>query len=107
MARPERLELPTYWFEASRSIRLSYGRARLKDRSDCSTARSKGERVVVRHLFQIEPSLDGHPTDHGHELDFLIVNRQGQGIFCEAEHQESADYLGYSGPNLCFTFRRQ
>ena len=27
MARPERLELPTYWFEASRSIQLSYGRA--------------------------------------------------------------------------------
>ena len=27
LARPERLELPTYWFEASRSIRLSYGRA--------------------------------------------------------------------------------
>jgi adenylate cyclase, class 2 len=26
LARPERLELPTYWFEASRSIRLSYGR---------------------------------------------------------------------------------
>src|SRR5215469_14627561 len=29
MARPERLELPTYWFEASRSIRLSYGRVDL------------------------------------------------------------------------------
>ena len=26
LARPERLELPTYWFEASRSIHLSYGR---------------------------------------------------------------------------------
>ena len=26
--RPERLELPTYWFEASRSIQLSYGRAK-------------------------------------------------------------------------------
>jgi len=26
LARPERLELPTYWFEASRSIQLSYGR---------------------------------------------------------------------------------
>lgn len=25
--RPERLELPAYWFEASRSIQLSYGRA--------------------------------------------------------------------------------
>jgi hypothetical protein len=29
LARPERLELPTCWFEARRSIRLSYGRARL------------------------------------------------------------------------------
>ena len=28
VVRPERLELPTYWFEASRSIQLSYGRAR-------------------------------------------------------------------------------
>jgi hypothetical protein len=27
VVRPERLELPTYWFEASRSIQLSYGRA--------------------------------------------------------------------------------
>ena len=27
MARPERLELPTLWFEARRSIQLSYGRA--------------------------------------------------------------------------------
>ena len=26
MVRPERLELPAYWFEASRSIQLSYGR---------------------------------------------------------------------------------
>ncbi len=31
MARPERLELPTYWFVASRSIQLSYGRACSKD----------------------------------------------------------------------------
>src|SRR6056297_2746457 len=27
MARPERFELPTNWFEASYSIQLSYGRA--------------------------------------------------------------------------------
>src|SRR5262245_44966975 len=32
LARPERLELPTYWFEASRSIHLSYGRAPLQCR---------------------------------------------------------------------------
>jgi hypothetical protein len=29
MVRPERFELPTYWFVASRSIQLSYGRARM------------------------------------------------------------------------------
>src|ERR1051325_10841723 len=29
LARPERFELPTYWFEASRSIHLSYGRVEL------------------------------------------------------------------------------
>ncbi len=28
LVRPERFELPTYWFEASCSIRLSYGRMR-------------------------------------------------------------------------------
>ena len=27
MVRPEGLEPPAYWFEASRSIQLSYGRA--------------------------------------------------------------------------------
>ena len=26
MARPERVELPTFWFVARRSIQLSYGR---------------------------------------------------------------------------------
>jgi hypothetical protein len=27
VARPERVELPTFWFVAKRSIQLSYGRA--------------------------------------------------------------------------------
>jgi hypothetical protein len=30
VARPERFELPTNWFEASYSIQLSYGRAKAK-----------------------------------------------------------------------------
>ena len=29
LVRPERVELPTYWFVASRSIQLSYGRTRV------------------------------------------------------------------------------
>ena len=32
MARPERVELPTFWFVARRSIQLSYGRAEVQMR---------------------------------------------------------------------------
>ena len=43
MARPERFELPTTWFEARYSIQLSYGRivcyfVRQLVPSDCSSA---------------------------------------------------------------------
>ena len=34
LARPERFELPTNWFEASYSIQLSYGRVRRRDYID-------------------------------------------------------------------------
>ena len=35
MARPERFELPTLWFEARCSIQLSYGRAGEEDTPRC------------------------------------------------------------------------
>ena len=41
MVRPEGLEPPAYWFEASRSIQLSYGRV---EESDYSNARDAAER---------------------------------------------------------------
>ena len=37
VARPEGLEPPAYWFEASRSIQLSYGRVKALDRPQDST----------------------------------------------------------------------
>jgi hypothetical protein len=36
LVRPERLELPAYWFEASRSIQLSYGRTLLAGKHEFS-----------------------------------------------------------------------
>ena len=36
MVRPERFELPTYWFVASRSIQLSYGRIRKAGHFQCN-----------------------------------------------------------------------
>jgi hypothetical protein len=47
MARPERFELPTYWFEASRSIQLSYGRAKcVWSRQSYSTCKASSRQVT-------------------------------------------------------------
>src|SRR5713226_3737396 len=43
LVRPERLELPAYWFEASRSIQLSYGRTTV-----IIQARSTRKRLMTR-----------------------------------------------------------
>ena len=46
LARPEGLEPPAYWFEASRSIRLSYGRVELIVAFPPPGARSPGAGLV-------------------------------------------------------------
>jgi hypothetical protein len=57
VARPEGLEPPAYWFEASRSIRLSYGR----DRGHHTMARmircanDPRSTAFLRHLRQANP----------------------------------------------------
>src|SRR5271168_773795 len=38
LVRPEGLEPPAYWFEANRSIQLSYGRTARTNRFDCNRA---------------------------------------------------------------------
>ena len=47
LVRPERLELPTYWFEASRSIQLSYGRA-IRDSSKPYSSATTGLRGLPK-----------------------------------------------------------
>jgi chaperonin GroES len=47
LARPERLELPTYWFEASRSIRMSYGRANDNCSPQHNTADAASRVIIV------------------------------------------------------------
>ena len=59
VARPERLELPTLWFEARCSIQLSYGRAGLEYNSTLGlsgqlTQSDKDSlRLVRRRYFQV------------------------------------------------------
>ena len=48
MARPERVELPTFWFVARRSIQLSYGRIRLKTAWNGDTTQKLYHRRAVR-----------------------------------------------------------
>ena len=47
MARPERLELPTPWFEAKCSIQLSYGR--LIEADSLSAQTSIGTILLLNH----------------------------------------------------------
>jgi glyoxylase-like metal-dependent hydrolase (beta-lactamase superfamily II) len=54
--RPERFELPTYWFEASRSIQLSYGRTQhdfTRARRACYHAASRSAMRLSAHCFAV------------------------------------------------------
>jgi hypothetical protein len=70
VARPEGLEPPAYWFEASRSIRLSYGRVAPIVTSDHSSQPFAQESLrVILSLELLEKDLS---TNKG------IVLRQNQ-----------------------------
>ena len=51
MARPERFELPTPWFEAKCSIQLSYGR-RLLLKHESHRCRESGE--IMGQVWEME-----------------------------------------------------
>jgi hypothetical protein len=54
MVRPERLELPTFWFVARRSIQLSYGRAMPKSYHNLFPA--------LNATLSAATDICGHPT---------------------------------------------
>ena len=64
MVRPERVELPTYWFVASRSIQLSYGRTRLAaaatiDRISGLFEERNRSRACSKALFRLRGPVRG------------------------------------------------
>ena len=56
LARPERFELPTTWFEARYSIQLSYGRSFLK------ITKTKGYRLF--YPIAVDPLFDFYARAH-------------------------------------------
>ena len=47
LVRPDRLERPTFWFVARRSIQLSYGRIDRQNRSTILNYHSRGNARIV------------------------------------------------------------
>ena len=70
MARPERVELPTFWFVARRSIQLSYGRAALKESLEYDRhaflATAKPTAVVANRIQirEVGPGASPRRTNH-------------------------------------------
>jgi hypothetical protein len=58
VARPERVELPTFWFVARRSIQLSYGRVFV-----CNNLRGVAEALVASVAKASQKSGDVRRTD--------------------------------------------
>jgi hypothetical protein len=58
--RPERLELPAYWFEASRSIQLSYGRTSVCTTGASPTLRSYQLRLHDHGIDQLSDPFHLH-----------------------------------------------
>ena len=59
MVRPERLELPAYWFEASRSIQLSYGRT-LNNLTPTQCRIEAGNGLTPSRFYQRTDLLEEH-----------------------------------------------
>jgi hypothetical protein len=65
VARPERVELPTFWFVARRSIQLSYGRAVVSPSTipRCDAMLQLRSPDFVSHVSQLSPAPKRYPSE--------------------------------------------
>jgi hypothetical protein len=79
MARPEGLEPPAYWFEANRSIQLSYGRGSGGRDLMVSPRRASGSHKELQDAMVVMAHMEARQTDRllrqEKEIEDLTLSR--------------------------------
>src|SRR5690606_7426836 len=98
LARPERFELPTTWFEARYSIQLSYGRVAAAAEHDLGGAAGGDGRERQPHDPRASPRRPRNRTSSSTWHATSQGRRSPPGVFCERPSTEADS--AYKGPHV-------